>query len=106
MFWFILLLTLSIVPGILQVDGSTRESVCEVLFEQDLDCLSVSTMVLDALLACPLDTRRHLAKNLVITGGMSMIMGFKARLFEEIKYLLQVIIMSTNVGLAIMLWPV
>ena len=47
-------------------------------------------MVLDALLICPLDTRRDLAKNIVITGGMSIVMGFKARLFEELKYLLQV----------------
>ena len=73
------------------MDGSIRESVCEVMFEQDLDCLSVSTMVLDALLACPMDTRRELAKNLVITGGMSMMLGFKARLFEELHHLLKVV---------------
>ena len=62
---------------LLQVDGETRESVCEVkhatltlseagmlnsslfqvLFEQDNDRTSVATMVLDALLTCPIDTR-------------------------------------------------
>lgn len=45
---------------LLRIDGETRESVCEVLFEQDNDCMSVATMVLDALLACPIDLRYQL----------------------------------------------
>ncbi len=72
---------------VLKVDGQTRESCCEVLFEQDNDHLSVSTMILDALAACPLDTRRELAKNIILVGGTSMITGFKARLFQELKHL-------------------
>lgn len=74
---------------LLQVDGETRESVCEALFEQDNDRTSVATMVLDALLTCPIDTRRELAANLIIVGGTSMIVGFKSRLFQEMKHLLQ-----------------
>jgi len=73
---------------ILRVDGQTRESACEILFEQDNDRMSVATMVLDALLECPIDTRRELAANLVIVGGTSMITGFKARLFQELNHLL------------------
>jgi len=73
---------------LLQVDGETRESVCEVLFEQDNDRTSVATMILDALLSCPIDTRRELATNIIIVGGTSMILGFKSRLFQEMKYLL------------------
>jgi len=42
---------------LIRIDGETRESVCEVLFEQDNDCMSVATMVLDALLSCPIDIR-------------------------------------------------
>ena len=72
----------------LRIDGQTRESACERLFEQDNDRMSVSTMVLDALLECPLDSRKELAANIVIVGGTSMIKGFKARLFQELKYLL------------------
>ena len=48
--------------AILDVDGAVRESACEAMFEQDEDCLSVSTAVLDALLASPVDTRRPLAR--------------------------------------------
>ena len=60
----------------------------QVMFERDADCMSVSTMVLDAILASPIDTRRELAANLVVVGGTSMMVGFKARLVEEIKHLL------------------
>jgi len=73
---------------LLQVDGETRESVCEVLFEQDNDRTSVATMILDALLSCPIDTRRELATNIIIVGGTSMTLGFKSRLFQEMNYLL------------------
>ena len=48
--------------AILDVDGAVRESACEAMFEQDEDRLSVSTAVLDALLASPVDTRRPLAR--------------------------------------------
>ena len=72
----------------LRIDGQTRESACERLFEQDNDRMSVSTMVLDSLLECPLDSRKELAANIVIVGGTSMIKGFKARLFQELKHLL------------------
>ena len=49
--------------AILEVDGAVRESACEAMFEQDEDRLSVSTAVLDALLASPVDTRRPLARH-------------------------------------------
>lgn len=45
-------------------------------------------MILDSLLSCPIDTRKQLAANIVIVGGTSMVLGFKARLFEEMKHLL------------------
>lgn len=73
----------------LQVDGLLRESVCEVLFEVDGERQSVATMVLDALLACPIDTRRALLANIVLVGGTTMMPGFKARLFEELEDLLR-----------------
>ena len=74
---------------VLKVDGQTREGVCEVLFEQDGDRLSVPTMILDALLASPIDTRKELAANIVIVGGTSMQLGFKARLFQEMEALMK-----------------
>lgn len=45
-------------------------------------------MILDAILTCPIDTRKQLAENIVLVGGTSMILGLKARLFAELKYLL------------------
>ena len=40
-----------------KIDGPTRESACEVLFERDNDHLSIPSMILDSLIASPLDTR-------------------------------------------------
>ena len=45
-------------------------------------------MVLESLLASPLDCRRTLADSLVIVGGTSMLPGFKTRLNQEMKSLL------------------
>ena len=74
---------------VLKIDGQTRESVFEVLFEQDGDRLSIPSMILDALIAAPLDTRRELASNLIVVGGTSMQLGFKSRLFQEIDNLMK-----------------
>jgi len=72
----------------LQVDGITREGSSEMLWNLDNDYISVASMVLDSILACPLDCRRQLANSLVIIGGTSMMPGFKSRLNQELKSLL------------------
>ncbi|GLH12764.1 Actin-2, muscle-specific [Gryllus bimaculatus] len=69
------------------VPGSARETAYEILFEQDGDEMSVSTMVLDAILKCPVDMRKDLAENILLMGGTTMATGFKARLMSELKYL-------------------
>lgn len=73
---------------ILQVTGEIREHSCEVLFEQDNEEVSVSTLILDAILKCPIDTRKALAENIVIVGGTSMLAGFHHRLRAELYDLL------------------
>uniref|UniRef100_F7F7Z6 Actin related protein 10 n=1 Tax=Rattus norvegicus TaxID=10116 RepID=F7F7Z6_RAT len=74
---------------ILHVLGSIRDSVVEILFEQDNEEKSVATLILDSLLQCPVDTRKQLAENLVIIGGTSMLPGFLHRLLAEIRYLVE-----------------
>ncbi|GAB1297502.1 Actin-related protein 10 [Apodemus speciosus] len=74
---------------ILHVLGSIRDSVVEILFEQDNEEKSVATLILDSLLQCPIDTRKQLAENLVIIGGTSMLPGFLHRLLAEIRYLVE-----------------
>jgi len=61
---------------ILHVFGSIGDSVVEILYEHDNEEKSVATLILDSLLQCPVDTRKQLAENLVITGGSSMLPGF------------------------------
>ncbi|XP_067682881.1 actin-related protein 10-like [Haliotis asinina] len=74
---------------ILHINGKLREHVCEILFEQDRDERSVATLILDALLECPIDLRRSLSENIVIMGGTAMIPGFHHRLRAELYELLQ-----------------
>ncbi|XP_044517967.1 actin-related protein 10 isoform X2 [Gracilinanus agilis] len=74
---------------ILHVIGSIRDSVVEVLFEQDNEEKSVATLILDSLIQCPIDTRKQLAENLVVIGGTAMLPGFLHRLMAEIRYLVE-----------------
>eukprot|EP00095_Tigriopus_kingsejongensis_P009564 snap_masked-scaffold1806_size27391-processed-gene-0.4 protein:Tk09564 transcript:snap_masked-scaffold1806_size27391-processed-gene-0.4-mRNA-1 annotation:"actin-related protein 10" len=75
--------------GLLHVDGPTREGAAEVMFEPDDDGQTLPSLVLDSILASPIALRRGLAENVIVVGGTSMLLGFKARLFEEIKDLIQ-----------------
>ena len=72
--------------AILEVDGAVRESACEAMFEQDEDRLSVSTAVLDALLASPVDTRRPLARHALININNYLNFNFQGHRTEFKKY--------------------
>jgi actin-related protein 10 len=74
---------------ILTIPGTVRESACQVLFEMYGYEPNIPTLVLDALLKCPIDSRKMLAENLVIIGGTSMLPGFKNRLLRELQGLVQ-----------------
>ncbi|XP_036398244.1 actin-related protein 10-like [Megalops cyprinoides] len=72
---------------IIHIKGSIRDSVMEVLFQQDNEEKSVASLVLDALVKCPIDTRKTLSENLVVVGGTAMLPGFLHRLLAEIRRL-------------------
>ena len=38
---------------------------------------------------CPIDMRKPLAENILVIGGTAMAPGFKARLLDELKHLVQ-----------------
>jgi len=74
----------------LVLEGSIREEAAEVLFETDgNEMMSLASMVLDAIIASPIDCRVPLAENIVFIGGTSMMTGLKSRLIEEVKLLQQ-----------------
>lgn len=72
---------------ILHIKGPIRDSVLEMLFEQDNEEKSVATLILDSLVKCPIDTRKALSENLVVVGGTAMLPGFLHRLLAEIRLL-------------------
>lgn len=73
-------------PGVktLRIPGTIREDAYQILWERDNDNLSISTMILDAITKCPIDTRKALAENLVLIGGTTMAKGFASRLKSEL----------------------
>ncbi|XP_015587445.1 actin-related protein 10 [Cephus cinctus] len=78
-------------PGLktIEIPGYVRERAFEVLWERDNDNLSISTMILDAIVKCPVDTRRQLAENILLIGGTTMAKGFASRLKSELNTLLK-----------------
>ncbi|XP_012540859.1 actin-related protein 10 [Monomorium pharaonis] len=78
-------------PGVkrILIPGEIREKAFEVLWERDNDNLSLPTMILDAIIKCPLDTRRVLAENIILVGGTTMTKGFASRLKSELLALIE-----------------
>jgi len=72
----------------LRVDGVTREGCAELLWSFDNDCISVASIILEAISCSPVDCRKQLADNLIIIGGTSMMKGFYSRLNQELLSLL------------------
>lgn len=70
-----------LIPGVL------RETAFEALFPYDNDRQGLPFIVLDAILACPVDMRRELAANIVLVGGTAMTLGLKHRLQLELEAL-------------------
>lgn len=72
----------------LQFHGIAREKPSEVWFKNDdRDGISIPLMILQVLSICPVDTRKPLAANILITGGTGMLPGLRGRLLKELKTL-------------------
>jgi len=71
------------------IGGNIRERSVEVLYDGDGEDNSIATILLDALLECPLDCRTQLANSILVTGGGSMLAGFTHRLKQELLALLK-----------------
>lgn len=84
--------------SVLNVSGRIREHSGEVLFEQDNEETSIATLLLDALVQCPIDTRTALASNVVVMGGTAMLPGFMHRLQMELTQLLQRPVYAEQLG--------
>ncbi|XP_049871483.1 actin-related protein 10 [Pectinophora gossypiella] len=69
------------------VSGRTRELAAEPLFARDNELASLPDIVLQCIMQCPIDVRRALAENILVTGGTAAMPGLKARLVHELRYL-------------------
>lgn len=71
--------------NILKIPGYIREESAEVLFEKDNDKMSLPYLILDSILACPMDVRKLLSENIVLSGGSCFLPGFSHRVLSEIQ---------------------
>eukprot|EP00922_Rhytidocystis_sp_ex-Travisia-forbesii_P020103 GHVS01029637.1.p1 GENE.GHVS01029637.1~~GHVS01029637.1.p1 ORF type:complete len:441 (+),score=56.83 GHVS01029637.1:40-1323(+) len=82
--------------GVTLRDGATTEIVlgperfypAEALFNPQLcgrDSLPLTELIWQAIHACPLETRKTLMSNIVVSGGSSMFPGFPERLENELR---------------------
>ncbi|KAL0819148.1 hypothetical protein ABMA28_008403 [Loxostege sticticalis] len=69
------------------VSGRTRELAAEPLFARDNELASLPDIVLQCIMLCPIDARRALSENILVTGGTATMPGLKARLAHELRYL-------------------
>lgn len=73
----------------IKIPGKLRETAYEVLFPDDNDHLGLPHIILNAVNACSMDTRKKLIENVVLIGGTAMVPGLTARLKKEILALMQ-----------------
>lgn len=70
---------------LVNVPGTLREGVCELLFEIYGHEHSIATLIIETILASPIDCRKALSENILIVGGLASIPGLKHRLMMELK---------------------
>jgi len=72
---------------VVKVPGNLREGVCEVFFELIGHEHSLTTLIVETILAAPIDCRRSLASNILIIGGTANMPGLEQRLHDELSNL-------------------
>lgn len=85
----------------LLLDSDLRTASVDPIFEGvGEDDMSIPLAILDALLLCPVDSRKLMAKRILVTGGGCMLIGFKHRLLQSLKELVKKPKYHTLVGSA------
>ncbi|OMH80095.1 Actin-related protein 10 [Zancudomyces culisetae] len=71
----------------IRLPGWVREHILEVVFlgDPEVDKLGVTELVLRSIKAVPVDLRRTMASNLLITGGLADIPNIRPRLLADIS---------------------
>jgi actin-related protein 10 len=80
--------------GVIRIPAWIRERASEILFnptisqarieKEEEESLSIPEVILESLLKLPIDLRRPIIRNLVVSGGSAMLPGFLSRLKSEL----------------------
>lgn len=60
----------------------------EIFFDSSSG-FSIANLILESLLKCPIDARLEVSQNIILSGFIMDVPGFKTRIFKEIKYLIE-----------------
>ncbi|XP_030569575.1 actin-related protein 10 [Drosophila novamexicana] len=74
--------------AVISIPGTVRESVYELMFEQNNERDSLPHLILRAILDCSMDVRRALIESIFVIGGGAMVLGLLPRLKQELQQLL------------------
>lgn len=75
--------------SIVQVSSDVRRKAVDVLFNESENENTLSILILDCILKCPVDVRTVLIRNLTFVGGITSMTGFIARAISEMKLVIQ-----------------
>eukprot|EP00040_Diaphanoeca_grandis_P030535 m.180612 g.180612 ORF g.180612 m.180612 type:complete len:567 (+) comp32028_c0_seq1:235-1935(+) len=85
----------------LVLGSDLRTAVIDPIFQGvGVDDMSIPRAILDTLIQCPLDSRKLMAKRILVVGGGCMLPGFKHRLCESLKELVKEKQYAPLVGIA------
>ncbi|KAG0241354.1 actin-domain-containing protein [Mortierella sp. GBAus27b] len=77
--------------GIMAIPGWVRERASECLFQGDVDALSLTDVILEAVSKAPSDLRRPLISSMLLVGGTAQLPNLQNRLLQEIKRAIQTV---------------
>jgi len=67
------------------IPGWVRERAAEILFDEERNEASITSLIIDAVKSAPTDLRISLIQNVLLIGGTSMLPGFSLRVSQELK---------------------
>jgi len=70
---------------IMKIPYHVRVLAGNILFEENDEGDSITSVILESLLKCPQDIRAEISQNILLCGGTTMIQGFKTRLLKSLK---------------------
>jgi actin-related protein len=64
---------------------SLVSAIYDTFFNPDQDGVLIADKIVQAIMKCPIDTRRSIAANIVFCGGLAMVDGVQTRIMDQVR---------------------